>query len=234
MAGGNWSVRAWDTEFFGARIAEAPIERVSHLDDVSAWAAAEDVDCVYLRVDGADLVSVVEAVRRGAALVDLRLMMQSAELIGEPSAAIRPAAERDRDWLHQASAELARFSRFSRDDRFPSAKVEEMYRIWVDRCLQEGVIYVAGDDEAFVGGRRGDPPSIDLVYVASAARGQGLGASAVLGAARALGAGPTTVATQVGNLQAQRLYQRLGFVPVSVTAILHLWSTTPDVPQPST
>ena len=230
MAGGSWRVRAWDTELFGLRIGEAPVISISELDDVSAWALEEDIDCVYLRVDAANLAVVAAAVRHGAELVDLRVVMESTQLTGDARAAVQPAGERDRSWLHRASAELARVSRFSRDGRFLPGKVEEMYRIWVDRCLDEGVVVVAADHSAFVGARRGDPPSIDLVYVDPAARGRGLGGSAVLAAARELGSGAASVATQLGNLDALRLYHRLGFAPVSVTAVLHLWSSRPAAP----
>jgi GNAT superfamily N-acetyltransferase len=228
MADRSWGVRDWDTAFFGARIGEATLESIRELDDISSWAAAERLDCVYVRSDGRDVAAITAAIRHGAVLVDLRLTMAAAELVGDARAPVRAADDRDRTWLRTAAAELAKASRFSRDERFAPDRVAEMYRIWVDRCLDEGVVYVAAEQSAFVGARPGAPPSIELVYVAADARGRGLGASALLAAGHALGAGAATVATQTGNIPAQRLYQRLGFAPVAVTAVLHLWLTGPS------
>src|SRR3954447_10379580 len=115
MADRSWSVRDWDTAFFGVHIGEATLDSVTELDDISGWAAAEGLDCVYVRSDGRDVAAITAAIRCGAVLVDLRLTMASEELAGDAQAAVRAADERDRPWLRRAAAELAGVSRFSRD-----------------------------------------------------------------------------------------------------------------------
>lgn len=100
-----------------------------------------------------------------------------------------------------------------------------MYDIWLDRCLNEGVVVVPADrGTGFVGARRdGDVASIELVYVDAASRGQGLGRALIREAAAALGASDVSVVTQSGNVAAQRLYQSLGLRSRRTIAVLHLW-----------
>jgi ribosomal protein S18 acetylase RimI-like enzyme len=218
--------RPWDSTFFGARILEAHLG--DHpVEEVVAEAATADAECLYLFVDAADLVAVEAAVRSGAHLVDLRV-----ELAGTMSqeadaalAATRGASAADRLALLPQAHELAVESRFWRDPRIPQEKVREMYEIWLDRCLDEGFVAVpASNGAGFVGARRdGDVARIDLVYVDTASRGQGLGRALVHGAVAGVGANEASVVTQTGNVAAQRLYQSLGLRSGNSLAVLHLW-----------
>jgi ribosomal protein S18 acetylase RimI-like enzyme len=219
--------RAWDSTFFDARVFEAHLEGGGRLDEVVREAVREKADCLYVFVDAGDLESIEEAVRTGGRLVDLRV-----ELAGEiqpvPVGAVpatRLAAKADRDALVHRAAELARESRFSRDPRIPAERVREMYEIWVDRCLDEGVVMVpAHGHGGFVGVRsEGDVAQVELVYVAASSRGEGLGGALVRDAVAALGVTDASVVTQTGNIPAQRLYQSLGLRSRSTLAVLHLW-----------
>ena len=100
-----------------------------------------------------------------------------------------------------------------------------MYGIWLDRCLDEGIVTVPeARGNGFVGARRDrDNASIDLVYVDVASRGQGLGRALIRDAVAALGASEVSVVTQSGNVAAQRLYQSLGLRSRRAIAVLHLW-----------
>jgi ribosomal protein S18 acetylase RimI-like enzyme len=218
--------RPWDSTFFGARIFEAHLsdDRVDDVVDEAADAAAE---CLYLFVDAGDLAAIDTAVRSGARLVDLRV-----ELGGRISphadaapALTRTATRADRDVLMPQARELAVESRFARDRRIPEEKVSEMYEIWLDRCLDEGVVAVpAGSGSGFVGARTDvGGAHIELVYVDAASRGHGLGRALIREAVSGLAASDATVVTQIGNVAAQRLYQSLGLRSRSTLAVLHLW-----------
>jgi ribosomal protein S18 acetylase RimI-like enzyme len=218
--------RPWDSTFFGVRIAEAHVHS-DVLDRALEDAAQTGIECLYLFADAADLLTIETAVRHGARLVDIR-----AELAGrigpEPSTdapLTRPATHGDREALLPQGRELASESRFSRDPRIPAQKVREMYDIWLDRCMDEGVVVVpASRGAGFVGARRNaDAASIDLVYVDAAARGQGLGQALIREAVGTLGASDVSVVTQSGNVAAQRLYQSLGLRTRRTIAVLHLW-----------
>jgi ribosomal protein S18 acetylase RimI-like enzyme len=218
--------RSWDSTFFGVRVAEAQIHGDA-LDQAVADAARSRVECLYLFVDAAELMTIETAVRRGGRLVDLRVELAGRIEIepGNDPPLTRRATQSDREVLLPQARELAIESRFWRDPRIPNQKVQEMYDIWLDRCLDEGVVTVPETrGTGFVGARKDrDSASIDLVYVDAASRGQGLGRALVLDAVDALGASDVSVVTQSGNVAAQRLYQSLGLRSRRAIAVLHLW-----------
>ena len=218
--------RSWDSTFFGVRVAEAQVHDDA-LDQALEDAARSEVECLYLFVNAADLMTIETAVRRGGRLVDLRVELAGRIEIdpgnGPPST--RRATQNDREALLPQARELAAESRFWRDPRIPNQKVQEMYDIWLDRCLDEGVVTVPETrGTGFVGARKDrDSASIDLVYVDAASRGQGLGRALIRDAVAALGASDVSVVTQSGNVAAQRLYQSLGLRSRRAIAVLHLW-----------
>jgi ribosomal protein S18 acetylase RimI-like enzyme len=218
--------RPWDSTFFGVRIFEAQLRDIPVRQAV-AEAARAGAECLYLFTDSGDVVNIETAIRNGAHLVDLRV-----ELAGRIRLATRRAAPptrratlADRKGLVLQASELAKESRFARDPRIPEKRVREMYDVWLDRCLHEGVVAVPEAREAgFVGARReGDDARIELVYVDAASRGQGLGGALIHEAVAAVAATDASVVTQTGNVAAQRLYQSLGLRSRSTTAVLHLW-----------
>jgi GNAT superfamily N-acetyltransferase len=224
--------RPWDSTFFGARISEAHVDADS-VDKAVDEAAAAGAECLYLFVDADDLAGIEAAVRAGARLVDLRVELEGRvdDTTDATSAPTRRATRSDREALLRQTRELASESRFARDGRIPGDRVREMYEIWLDRCLDEGVVAVpAGDGSGFVGARRDeDAAQIELVYVAAASRGKGLGRALIQEAVRSTDATTARVVTQTGNVGAQRLYQSLGLRSRGALAVLHLWLDERDV-----
>jgi ribosomal protein S18 acetylase RimI-like enzyme len=218
--------RSWDSTFFGVRVVEAHL-RGDELQQAVAEAAGSGAECLYLFVDAGDLSTMETAVRHGAQLVDLRVELAGRirTEAGNGAPPARRATEADREALLPQARELAIESRFARDTRIPDQRVREMYEIWLDRCLDEGVVAVpASEGAGFVGARRdGDVARIELVYVDAASRGQGLGRALIREAVTALAASDVSVVTQTGNVAAQRLYQSLGLRSHGTTAVLHLW-----------
>jgi ribosomal protein S18 acetylase RimI-like enzyme len=218
--------RSWDSTFFGVRVFEAH-PRHDELSQAVAEAARSEAECLYLFVDAGDLVTIETAVRNGAQLVDLRVELAGRVRpeTGGSASPTRRATHADREALLSQARELAIESRFARDARFPHERVREMYEIWLERCLDEGVVAVPDARGAgFVGARRdGDDARIELVYVDAASRGQGLGRALIHEAVAALAASNVSVVTQTGNVAAQRLYQSLGLRSRSTIAVLHLW-----------
>jgi ribosomal protein S18 acetylase RimI-like enzyme len=216
----------WDSRFFGARIFKAHL-REAELTQVVAEAARAGAECLYLFIDSGHLVDIEEAVRNGARLVDLRVELAGRIRPEKDNAAppTRRATHADRKRLLLQASELAKESRFAHDARIPDQRVRDMYEIWLDRCLDEGVIAVPEAREAgFVGAfRDGDVARIELVYVHAASRGQGLGGALIREAVAAMAATDASVVTQTRNIAAQRLYQSLGLRSRSTTAVLHLW-----------
>jgi ribosomal protein S18 acetylase RimI-like enzyme len=220
------NVLDWDSDFFGRRIGRAGPDE--ELDAAVTAAERAGVECLYLERDGADVAGIGAAVARGACLVDLRLVFQRDEPPPVPADAVRTAGAADAGPLRDAAVSLSAASRFRADPRFPSGRVDELYRRWLDRCLAEGVVVVPAEGySGFVGARlEAGVGHLDLVWVDAEASGRGLGRTLVAGALAALGASAARVVTQAGNVPAQHLYQSLGFRTRSCTAILHLWLPT--------
>jgi ribosomal protein S18 acetylase RimI-like enzyme len=221
----------WDSQFFGVRIARATLSDISLREAVEA-AGRERVDCLYLVIPGAELEAVAEAVRAGAKLVDLRTELEgTVASVGETG--IRAANLADLPVLERMAERLAESSRFRADARFEAEAVAEMYRIWVRRCIDKGVIVVPEEEPSGFVGARGvvDGAHVELVYVAPEARGARVAQRLVAGAVHQLGTAFARVVTQAGNIAAQRLYQSLGFRTRSVEAVLHLWLREDEAPQ---
>lgn len=217
--------RSWDSTFFGATIFEARLDD-GGLDEAIADAVRDGAECLYLFVDAGDLATVEAAVRGGARLVDLRVELDGRlQLESSDAVPTRLATHADRDVLVAQARELASESRFARDPRIRAERVRDMYEVWLDRCLDEGVVAVPGSRAAgFVGARMDDDVAlIELVYVDAASRGQGLGGALIREAVASLAATDVRVVTQTGNVAAQRLYQSLGLRSRSTIAVLHLW-----------
>jgi ribosomal protein S18 acetylase RimI-like enzyme len=221
--------RPWDSTFFGVRIFEAHL-RNDELTQAFEDAARAGAECLYLFVDSGDVVNIETAVRNGAHLVDLRVELAGRVQLetGRAAPPTRRATHADRSGLLLQASELAKESRFARDARIADQRVREMYEIWLDCCLDEGVVAVPEAGEAgFVGARpEGDEARIELVYVNAASRGQGLGRALIREAVASVATSDTSVVsvvTQTGNVSAQRLYQSLGLRSRSTIAVLHLW-----------
>jgi ribosomal protein S18 acetylase RimI-like enzyme len=218
--------RPWDSTFFGVRIFEAHL-RDGSVNQVVADAAEAGGECLYLFIGADDLATIEAAVRCGARLVDLRVELAGRLSVVADADAVstQRATPALREALLPQARELASESRFARDNRIPAPLVREMYEIWLDRCIDTGVVTVpAGGGTGFVGARRDDDVArIELVYVDAASRGRGLGRALIREAVEALATSDVTVVTQTGNIAAQRLYQSLGLRSRGALAVLHLW-----------
>jgi GNAT superfamily N-acetyltransferase len=214
----------WDSEFFGVRIARAEVD--GDLEQVIERARAEAIDCVYLFIPGISLDPAAAAIRRGAILTDLRLVL---ERVGPPSleSTARCASAADAATVEKLAVCLARFSRFSRDPRFAGVRVDEMYRLWARSCLEQGVVTLAPEDDGLVGVRAvGDVARVELVYVGPESSGGGVAKSLIASALAETGASRAEVGTQFGNVAALRAAEALGFRVRSATTILHAWLDT--------
>ena len=218
---------SWDSDFFGVHVGRAVIP-TEPLESAVAAARERGVECLYLEVAGAAPDSIEEAVRAGAQLVDLRTTLELAGSIDlAPGNRARRATPADTTMLEGMARELAAFSRFAADPRIPKAKVEEMYEIWVRRCLAEGLVTVGTEGSGMVGVRTlSGSTHVELVYVSPSAAGDGLGADLIV-AALADARDGALVVTQAWNVPALRLYESLRFRTRSLSAILHLWLEPP-------
>ncbi|HEX2096181.1 MAG TPA: GNAT family N-acetyltransferase [Solirubrobacterales bacterium] len=227
----------WDTELWGFPVARVLAERLDQDEArrIAAWGDQAGVRCTFL-LAGADDGETAEAARAvGFWPVDSRVTLRR-----EPGAAprdggaggdaveVRLAGEADRAALTALAREAHTDTRFFFDRGFPREGAEELYERWLARGFE------SPEREVLVADRRGeavgyvivsiDPPAIELIAVAQAARGEGVGRALVAAVIDRYPDSPVTVVTQGRNVAALRLYEAAGFRVTSSQAWYHRWS----------
>ena len=211
----------WDTEHFGFPIGIA--------DDP---AAADDLDvrCCYLQVDAGDAAGLVAAQEHGFRVVDVRVELERP--LDEPGTVDGVEdVEHDDAELRSLARTRLRGGRFHADPGFPPAKADELYERWLARSWQEDDRFVLAtlSRDGFLAGRIDRATkcgSIELVAVAAASTGAGIGGALVRAAATAFverGMATATVVTQASNVAALRLYAAAGYRITRTAYWLHRW-----------
>jgi ribosomal protein S18 acetylase RimI-like enzyme len=227
-------VLAWDSEFFGVRVARAAGTTLSASEAwrLLSWCEVERVELLYF-LAGLEPATIREAEKAGFSLMDVRVELSAATDAlgsGAESQACRLLRPGDLELLRPIAREAHHDSRFFADPRIPAGRAEELFVRWLERDAAlgdqgwAGVIESGGHPAGYVTAAidaegRG---WIRLIAVGAGARGNGLGRALVAGAGRWLadhGVPETRVVTQARNVSAQRLYQHAGFR----TAAVHLW-----------
>jgi len=228
---------AWDSQFFGRRIAQVCAPRLAAGDAarIRRWAGAHGVECLYFRADAGDGESIRAAEEAGFRLTDVRVTRER-PLDGGDGAlpgGVEPSRDEDLPALREIARVSHRNTRFYQDPRFPRERCDALYETWianacagradevlVARCEGRVAGYVACVVEPEETGR------IDLIAVAPALRGRRIGEALVRGALARLaarGCRRVRVASQARNIEAARLYERMGFRTLAVEHSYHLW-----------
>jgi dTDP-4-amino-4,6-dideoxy-D-galactose acyltransferase len=242
---------AWDTEFWGERIARVETRTVTSesLRTIDDWCLDQGVACVYLLLDAADPTSTLAAERAGFFFTDVRVTFE-ADLGARRSwtghVGLRSARADDRDRL----AHLARIShgvtRFFHDPHFDNERCGELYAQWMLSSLDGGAdtIIVADADGVAAGyvtcevEKDGELGRIGLIAVEPSSQGRGLGLAlceAAFDWFAGAGATRAEVVTQGRNVAAQRVFQRAGARTVATELWFHKWyvpvrATSPGEP----
>lgn len=234
----GFSLLAWDTDFFGRRIARVD-EKVfgpGSASDILARARDEAVDCLYLLVDAGDSEAVRTAEKAGFQLVDVRVTRERRAPDGKARGLppeIGLYQETDIEALCAIARESHGDSRFYQDSSFSRSRCDDLYETWIRNACEgaAAAVVVARSEERAVGYVTCEHPEPDLgnlglVAVAADQAGQGYGARMVEGALGWLaseGCERIRVVTQARNIPASRLYESNGFKTISVENSYHLW-----------
>ena len=123
-----------------------------------------------------------------------------------------------------------RTDHFHVDPRFNRRKVDDMYSLWVDRCLNEGyalkVATLGNIPVGFIAARGMKGIFyIELVAVAREFRGRGVGHDLVVDSLidAATRFSRAEIGVQLSNTAAIRLYERIGFKVNSCECTFHWW-----------
>ena len=240
---------AWDTEFFGVRIARLTATSIdAHtMTAVMDWCERERIECLYFLIDGDQQESVRLAEANQFNFVDIRMTYKLDFLTTDrgvgaatmPSAAlqsevvIRPTQPED----HAALLPIAGYShvdsRFYGDPHFPREKCDLLYETWLAKSF-EGVmasfVLTAEVEKQPVGyftcGIEGQVGELLLLGIDAAVRGRGIGNLFMEHAIARLskqGCTSVEVITQGRNIIAQRLYQKYGFRLTTLQLWYHRW-----------
>lgn len=242
---------AWDTAFWGFPIARVRGDALTpaRAAAIDVWCGERGVACVYFLARPDDPATTGAAEDARFRLVDVRVTFgyrsgavasrSEPELVTD-GLVVRASAAADVAALERIAGEVHRNTRFTSDREFPETGVRRLYATWIRRSCEGYAdrVLVAELDGAPVGyvtchlpGDGGDGAgSIGLIGVDGEVRGRGIGRRLV-GAALtwfgAAGVSAVSVVTQGANLEAQRLYQRHGFVSQAVGLWYHKWYRAP-------
>jgi dTDP-4-amino-4,6-dideoxy-D-galactose acyltransferase len=229
-------VLAWDSEFFGFRIARVREARLTarNLRDVLEWCVREGIRCLYFLASSDSSETTDLAGANGFRMADLRFTLARG-LEGDAGSveSVRAFNESDLPFLQEIAAVSHRDSRFYHDPGFPDQRCDEFYKTWIERSchgyantvlVAEHLRQPAGYVSCHL--QPDGIGTIGLLAVADWSRGVGLGGQLVTAALRFFAEAcctRVTVVTQGRNCSAQRLYQNCGFRSASMELWYHRW-----------
>jgi len=231
---------AWDSEFFGRKMASVALPSDAATAEADLERAVNEsigngIECLTLVLDSADQPAVFEAARLGFALVDVRITLK-AELKVTSTAypvVVRPSRPSDRATVEKLALTSFSTTRFAVDPHFPKARVSEMYRVWVSKNLEgpSKLTLVATDKDAVAGFiscgvTSPDVANIELLAVGAGMRGKGVGSALVQGMMKhyaAEGKREVHVVTQARNIKGMTFYESAGFKVGRVELSFHKW-----------
>lgn len=233
----------WDSEFFGCRIARVTADRLSPetVSRIMKWCDAQNIDCLYFLSGATDQRTVRLAEDNQFRFVDIRLTLEreveNLEVSGSGGfqGTIRLSAPDDIPALQAIAKASYRMTRFYYDSGFNPTLVDALYATWTEKSCNgyaDAVLVaeVEGQPAGYVTCHLLDQAKgkVGLMGVGADWRSMGLGQALVNASLRWFadrGTTCVTVVTQGRNCQAQRLYERCGFLTRSLQLWYHRWFT---------
>lgn len=229
---------AWDSEFFGCRIARLSALRLTPqlVQAAFSWCAANRINCLYFLADTSDPTTLSLAQEHSFRPVDVRITLEKGlrkMLRPVASTAIRECLEEDVPRLQAIAGNSHTDSRFYFDGHFSSRRCARLYEIWIEKSYYgyADAVWVADWEGQAAGyltchSKPDGRGQIGLFAVAAEAQGEGLGKQLVQAALcwfQEKRLQPVQVVTQGRNTKAQRLYQKAGFLTRSIELWYHRW-----------
>lgn len=223
----------WDSDFFGLRIGRAEViseeDATRLVSQVNALKEIFDLIYVFARHGLAFSAN-------NAELVDEKTVYLLKEFPGFEKNSDVIVWDKDRgvtnDLLHLAMVSGA-FSRFRSDNRFPVGSYERLYSCWIEQSVKQGMaseVFCYMEDDVPRGmvtlNRKADTGTIGLVAIHENYQHRGIGYSMmrhVIRYAQEYDCSKLSVTTQLENVSACKLYEKVGFQVESVTDVWHWW-----------
>ncbi len=231
-------ILAWDTNFFGQKIARISSTTLTtdEAAQVRAWATENSIACCYFRSNANDEISIRVAEENRMRLVDVRITFEQpisntfSKLVPDN---IRLAQPEDIPKLQEIAKYSHQDSRYYFDSNFSRADCDRLYKVWIERSCEgyADVVFVATMDDNACGYltchlQANKNGQIGLIALAEKAQGKGRGTQLLQNARQwfqSQNVERISVVTQGRNINAQRFYQKSGFTASSVELYYHWW-----------
>jgi dTDP-4-amino-4,6-dideoxy-D-galactose acyltransferase len=228
---------AWDSRFFGFRVASVTLDRngADDLDRLFRQLASEKFRLTYFFVPPGENKLNEHIKKMGGVAVDQKTVFSKA---AEKHVSFAhqiyefPGREMDEN-LQRLVLQAGIYSRFHTDKNFVNREYERLYVEWLRNSLNKTLadrILVAKNGSAIVGmttlGKKADHADIGLVAVDEIMRGQGIGYDLIRftdSVAFAMGFKTIQVVTQLQNQGACQLYEKCDFKISHITNVYHYW-----------
>lgn len=223
----------WDSDFFGLRIGRADVVYSGEIQDLAAQRASvkNAYDLVYVFAGHG-----LDASALDAKLVDEKVVFATSDISygqNDPNVVLwKPNDGVTDDLLHLALVS-GRYSRFKLDKSLPVGSYERLYSRWIEQSVNgtlasdvfcymveeipRGLITL--DNKNGIG-------TIGLVAIHEDFQHRGIGSVMmrhVIHYSKKMQIEKLSVATQLDNVPACRLYEKSGFIVESVTDVWHWW-----------
>lgn len=226
----------WDSAFFGKRIYQLDTFRDLYLDE---WESvlSEKPDLVYCVIEAPSSETVEFIESQGGNLYDRKIRYFKREIPADPitdNAFYSESTSQLTDDLETMTYQSGSFSRFRLDPQL-SFKFKDLYKEWIVNSLNRKLadeVLLAKDHEGKTAGFitlsvKDGTGNIGLLAVHENFRGRGAGmflmrqADKFFKEKQASGA---TVVTQLDNIPACRLYEKMGYAIEKNESIFHYYS----------
>lgn len=130
--------------------------------------------------------------------------------------------------LEQLALQSGVYSRFKTDARLKNKEFEKLYSLWIKKAFEKDKILCDQKCSGMITLSKSSPKaSIVLFAVAESSRGLGLGTKLIRAAeyeAQNQGAKSLSIPTQLANVPACKLYDKLGYQEAEKIYIYHFWN----------
>jgi len=234
----GFEILKWDSDFFGFKVAKITAKNVNkaELESLLKELKTLNVSLAYFAADTKDFLSIEAAESlngffTGQKVTYVLTLEYSKESHLSKNKKIKKFVEKkpDKDLINLI-VDGGKFSRFYLDPKIKNKQYVELHKLWITNSVKNNTIFVIENNEkiiAFVSlNEKNNRGNIDFIVVDKNHRGKGL-ATKLMEYAHiwfVLNGYKTVRAdTQIKNINACKMYEKLGYKKEKVEKIYHFW-----------
>lgn len=237
----DYYILNWDTSHWGFRVATIKKNTLTkkQIKNLFSWAHEKKVKCLFFQNNSSLSSSTRLATKNNFKFIEKRitysLQLHNFKKTKIPkNLKIYKAKKNDIKILKPLAKNSFKLSRFYRDKSFPLKKANDLYIKWLVKDIKKNIVLVAYSKNTprrvfgFVTASSISPRhyKIGLLAVRKSCRKKGIGLALVSNLIKNLKNKKVKklwVVTQMSNLPAKHLYQKIGFKKIKVSTLFHKW-----------